>query len=231
MKSKISFWVVLLGMLSVTMNLAANLVSGRLGFFDGFVAPMGVFFFPFIYIISDVTSDVYGYRISRMIAWCTMLANVLFVGTILLVVYNNTPAPWCIESDNAIKLLLVGTTGVSGMLRVMIAGCIGAVLGGWVNDIIFQIFRHNDGVNKFLKRKLMSSVVAELVDTLTFITLAFYGSEAWGIQMYVIQFILKYGVEVITSPVARICARRLRDAEGDVFEDRNQFNIFGISRS
>ena len=68
-----SFIVVVLAALSVTMQIAANLVSGRLGFFGPWLAPMGVFFFPFVYIISDVTSDVYGYRVSRWVAWLTIL--------------------------------------------------------------------------------------------------------------------------------------------------------------
>ena len=43
-----SFIIVVLAALSVTMQIAANLVSGRLGFFGPWLAPMGVFFFPFV---------------------------------------------------------------------------------------------------------------------------------------------------------------------------------------
>lgn len=223
-----TFWVVIIASLSITANLAANLISGRLGFFGPYVAPMGVFFFPFVYILSDITSDVYGYRTSRWIAWITLLANFLFVGTILLVVTFNRPTPWCIDSDNAIKLLLIGGDGVSGMLRVVIAGSIGAVLGGWTNDIIFQLFRHIDGTSRFARRKFISSFGAEIVDTGTFITLGFLFTPAWSISMYIVQFVMKYCVEVITEPVAQICAKKLREYEGEeVFEDRSKFNIFG----
>lgn len=226
-----SFWVVILAALSVTMQVAANLVSGRLGFFGPYLAPMGVFFFPFVYIISDVTSDVYGYRVSRWIAWLTILVQLLFVGMILTVINAVRPAPFVQNMDDALRLLIIGTTGTSGMLRVMVAGVIAAVLGGWVNDIIFQLFRHTDGTGHFLKRKLLSSAGAELVDTTVFITLGFLGTPAWSIAMYVIQFCLKYAVEVITSPVAKACAAGLRQVEGvNVFEDRNKFNIFGFEK-
>lgn len=226
-----SFWVVILAALSVTMQVAANLVSGRLGFFGPYLAPMGVFFFPFVYIISDVTSDVYGYRVSRWIAWLTILVQLLFVGMILTVINAVRPAPFVQNMDDALRLLIIGTAGTSGMLRVMVAGVIAAVLGGWVNDIIFQLFRHTDGTGHFLKRKLLSSAGAELVDTTVFITLGFFGTPAWSIAMYVIQFCLKYVVEVITSPVAKACAAGLRQVEGvNVFEDRNKFNIFGFEK-
>lgn len=226
-----SFYVTLIGVASATLALMANLVSGRLGFFGPYIAPMGVFFFPLIYVLSDVTSDVYGYRVSRYIAWISALVNFIFVGGIMLVISVIKPAPWCVDSDNALRLLMVGGNGASGMLRVMIAGTIGAVLGGWCNDIIFQIFRHKEGTKNFAKRKLLSSAAAEIVDTCVFITLAFAGSDGWGIQMYIVQFILKYLVEVVTEPLAKLLANHLRKKEGEeVFEDRNKFNIFGMER-
>lgn len=226
-----SFIVVVLAALSVTMQIAANLVSGRLGFFGPWLAPMGVFFFPFVYIISDVTSDVYGYRVSRWIAWLTILVQLLFVGMILLVINAVKPASFVLNMDEALRLLIIGTDGTSGMLRVMLAGVAAAVLGGWVNDIIFQLFRHVDGEGKFLKRKLISSAGAEFVDTTVFITLGFFGTPSWSIAMYIVQFCLKYAVEIITSPIAKACSSKLRVMEGtDVFEDRNKFNIFGFEK-
>lgn len=226
-----SFYVSLIAVASAVLALMANLVSGRLGFFGPFVAPMGVFFFPLIYVLSDVTSDVYGYRVSRYIAWISSLVNVIFVAGIMLVISIIKPAPWCVDSDNALRLLMIGTSGTSGMLRVMLAGIAGAVLGGWTNDIIFQIFRHNDGTSKFARRKFISSLGAEIVDTGVFITLAFAGTQGFGIAMYLVQFILKYLVECVTEPLAHLLANKLRAKEGaDVFEDRNKFNIFGMEK-
>lgn len=220
-----TFWLCLITGLSTVFNLAANLVSGRTGFFGPWVAPMGVFFFPFIYILSDVVSDVYGYGVSRHIAWWTSASNVIFTGLCLAIITVIVPAPWSLDLDTALKTVL----NIS--MRVAAAGIIGAILGGWTNDIIFQLFRHKDGTEHFLKRKLVSSLGAEIVDTAVFITLAFVGTPSWSITMYIVQFLLKYSVEVITSPIAKACAQQLRKVEGDkVFEDRNDFNIFGFRR-
>lgn len=216
-----SFALCLITAASTLFCLMANLISGRVGYFGPWIAPMGVFFFPIIYVLSDVTSDVYGYRTSRYVAWWTNICNVFFVAGILLVVTFNKPAPWSIESDKAIKLLLIGSDGAVGMVRIIVAGVIGAFLGGWTNDIVFQKFRQRDGVSKFYRRKLASSLVAEIVDTAVFITLGFIGTPAWSIAMYLVQFVLKYTVEVITSPVSKLLADKIRKIEGaDVFEDR-----------
>lgn len=228
---KYSFFVTLITVASACLALMANLVSGRLGYFGNYVAPMGVFFFPLIYVLSDITSEVYGYRVSRYIAWISALINVFFVAGIMCVVSIVRPVEWCVDTDIAIKSILVGTSGISGMLRISIAGIISSILGGWVNDVIFQFYRHKDGEFKFTKRKLLSSFGAEVVDTATFITLAFAFSQGWSIEMYIVQFILKYIVEVVTEPLAKLLANRLRLREGhDVFEDRNKYNIFGFEK-
>lgn len=209
----------------------ANLICGRTGYFGPFVAGMGVFYFPIIYVLSDIVSEVYGYGVSRKVAWWTNLCNVLFIAGILLVAALVPPTPWALESDAAIKLLLIGTDGATGMVRVVVAGVIGAVLGGWANDVVFQWMRHRDGIKGFWKRKLLSSLAGEIVDTTLFITLAFYGTPVWASLMYIVQFSLKYVVEVITCPLAGWLAGKLREVEGEeAFEDRNEFNIFGLRK-
>jgi uncharacterized integral membrane protein (TIGR00697 family) len=225
---KYSFTLTLISMVSVVACLAANLISARTGFLFGQVVPMGVFFFPLIYVISDVISDVYGYRISRFVAWGTLLMNILFTFGIVAVINGVTPTDAGPESiDAALRTILTPSAGV------LMAGIVGAVVGGWFNDIVFQVFRHNDGVGKFVKRKLISSCVAEIVDTCIFIPLAFgvFIGLPWAVvgKMTIVQFTAKYLVEVITAPIAKFCANKLRAVEGEeVFEDRNKFNIFGF---
>lgn len=224
-----SFIIIILTALSVTMQIAANIISARTMTIFKWSAPLGCFFFPFVYIISDITSDVYGYRASRWISWLTVLMQLLMVGLVELIINITRPGEFSIELNNALK-----TVFNSGFF-IIIAGALGAIFGGWVNDIVFQLFRHKDGEEKFLKRKLLSSFAAELVDTLIFITIAFkIGLRfPWStvLPMYIVQFILKYGVEVITSPLAKFFSKLIRKYEGtDIFEDRNKFNIFGFEK-
>jgi hypothetical protein len=123
---KISFIVVCLAAVSVTMQIAANLVSARTMPVIGHAAPLGVFFFPLVYVISDVTSDVYGYRISRWIAWITVLMQLVLVGSIRLVIDYTTPCGEFSQTlDGALRLVfssgaiivIAGIAGVHGRLR------------------------------------------------------------------------------------------------------------------
>lgn len=221
---KCSFIVTILAMITVVFSIAANTVSARLGFFGPYAAPMGVFFFPFIYIISDILSEVYGYRISRWVSWIATFVNLLFIGLVLGICTLIKPAPFVIELNSAIF------TVFSTSVRVIVGSIIGAILAGWANDIIFQALKHKDGEKGFAKRKLLSSLAAESIDTVVFITIAFVGTIPFSaiLPMYIIQFILKYVVEVLTEPVAHFLSAKLKKFDPDAFEDRNNFNIFGF---
>lgn len=223
---KCSFIVTILAMITVVFSIAANTVSARLGFFGPYAAPMGVFFFPFIYIISDILSEVYGYRISRWVSWVATFVNLLFIGLVLGICTLIKPAdiPFVIELNSAIF------TVFSTSVRVIVGSIIGAILAGWANDIIFQALKHKDGEKGFAKRKLLSSLAAESIDTVVFITIAFVGTMPFSaiLPMYIIQFILKYAVEALTEPVAHFLSAKLKKYDPDAFEDRNNFNIFGF---
>jgi len=216
----------LLAIVSTACCLAANTISARLGLFPWGPAPMGVFSFPLIYVVSDIVSDIYGYRLSRWLAWSVLASNFLFLGLVLGP--SALTLPLIPEMDAAVWMVFTPA------IMVLIGGVVGAVLGGWVNDIIFQLFRHKDGIAQFYKRKAISSFGAEIVDTITFMTIAFgLGMGMWKLlpTMMIAQFCMKYVVELVLMVPTKTVVNKLRAIEGEaVFEDRNQFNIFGFSK-
>jgi len=236
-RPRYTFNVAILAGASILMALISNIISSRLSLFGPFAAPIGVFTFPIIYVISDIISEVYGYRISRYVANSVTIANFIFVAFISFILWIMPCAPWVTELDASIKMV------IGSSVRVIVASLISAYLAGFVNDVIFQKFKHVDGNEHFAKRKLLSSLAAEAVDTFSFISIAFIGtmpfapwSEGGSIfssimTMYVVQFILKYAVEVLTEPLAHKLSNKLKTIEGeDVFEDRTKFNIFGFEK-
>ena len=240
-----SYGLIILSMISMVMCVTANIISSDLvslplirdipgiGQYIG-MSPCGVFLFPFVYVISDVISEVYGYRISRWNAWLTLLAS-LFVTYFTLFVAKVIPHPVFVGDLNNSLSTIFGASA-----WVIIGSIASTVFGGWTNDIIFQKHKHIDGKAKFAKRKLLSSAAGEMVDTVSFICIAFGLPALLGIEGYpytwknvvgmiCIQFVIKYALEAITEPLAYKAACKVRSIEGDdVFEDRNNFNLFGF---
>lgn len=159
-------------------------------------------------------------------AWTVLLVNVVFLlmvmgpcGLIPPIDPTMDAAVWTIFKPS---------------IMVLVGGIIGAIFGGWTNDVIFQKLRHIHGTKKFLLRKVLSSAGAEIVDTVLFISIAFgLGMGLWAAvpTMMIVQFCLKYSVELVLAIPTKIVVNVVRKHEpSDVFEDRNQFNIFGFSR-
>lgn len=244
-KIKYDYSLIILSMISAIMCITANIISADLVSLPGIrdipiigqyigVSPCGVFLYPFVYIVSDIVSDVYGYRISRWNAWITLLAG-LFVTYFVLFIAKVIPHPIFVSDLNNSLNTIFGSSA-----WVIIGSIASAVFGGWTNDIIFQKYRTRDGKEKFCKRKLLSSALGEAVDTVSFICIAFGLPALLGfpgfpytikniLGMIFIQYIIKYGLEIITEPFAKKAAEKIRSIEGeDVFEDRNNFNLFGF---
>ena len=87
-RPRYTFNVAILAGASVLMALISNIISSRLSLFGPFAAPIGVFTFPIIYVISDIISEVYGYRISRYVANTVTISNFVFVTFISLILWR-----------------------------------------------------------------------------------------------------------------------------------------------
>lgn len=224
-----SFVLTLLSFISVALCVVSNIIGGTVFNIGLAYISTGGILFPLIYAISDVISEVYGYRISRWNAWLSLLVS-LFVTYSILFFTQVVHHP---EFNNSLVEAFATVFKSSGY--VVIASIVATVIGSWVNDILFQKFKAKDGKEKFAKRKLISSAVGELFDTVIFASIAFGLSKqmSWSAigQMIIVYYPFKYLIEVITEPIAHKVADKVREIEGDdVFEDRKNLTLFGFSK-
>lgn len=224
-----SFTLTLLSFISVALCVVSNIIGGTVFNVGLAYISTGGILFPLIYAISDVVSEVYGYRISRWNAWLSLLVS-LFVTYSILFFTQVVHHP---EFNNSLVEAFATVFKSSGF--VVIASIVATVIGSWINDVMFQKFKAKDGKEKFAKRKLISSAVGELLDTVIFSVIAFGLSKqmSWSAigQMIIVYYPFKYLIEVITEPIAHKVADKVREIEGnDVYEDKQNLTLFGFSK-
>ena len=224
-----SFVLTLLSFISVALCVVSNIIGGTVFNIGLAYISTGGILFPLIYAISDVVSEVYGYRISRWNAWLSLLVS-LFVTYSILFFTQVVHHP---EFNSSLVEAFATVFKSSGY--VVIASIVATVIGSWVNDILFQKFKAKDGKEKFAKRKLISSAVGEFFDTVIFACIAFGLSKqmSWSAigQMIIVYYPFKYLIEVITEPIAHKVADKVREIEGDdVYEDKQSLTLFGFSK-
>lgn len=163
----------------------------------GIVMPAAVIIFPLTYILSDVFSEVYGYKWSRFTCYLGFAANLFAV--IVFSIAIATPAPEYWTNQEAFEAVLGNTP------RVLFASLLGFVVGDFVNDRVFKTFKdkHPNDHKGFGFRAILSSFCGELVDSMIFLPIAFLGLmpvETLATMM-VCQVLIKTGYEVIILPV------------------------------
>lgn len=200
MKKNISKLQLVLTTLFVASLLISNVITSKQVLLPFNITMTGaVFIFPITYILSDLFSEVYGYKWSRFTCYLAFTMNLFMVAVFTIVI--KTPAPDYWLNQEAFQTVLGNTP------RILFASLLAFVLGDFINDRVFKAFKdkHPTDHKGFGFRAILSSFCGELVDSLVFLPIAFLGQMPLKTLavMTIMQVIIKTGYELIILPVTR----------------------------
>lgn len=196
-------------MLLLVLNLIlSNILVIKPITFLGLANTAAVLTFPMTYILSDVLSEVYGYKVSRIAAnWAifgTGLASLYFTATITI------PGSSIWANQEALVTVL-GNTPI-----IAIASMLAFWVGDLVNDRVFQYLKNKNSSEKFfIVRALGSSLAGKYVDAIifTFIGLHFLPMNIKLVIVATAPFV-QILVEFLVSPITHYVAKQVKKAEG-----------------
>lgn len=175
----------------------------------GITMPAAIILFPITYILSDLFSEVYGYKWSRLTNILGLVLN-LFAVTVFMIAIS-MPAPSHFELQEEFSKVLGSTP------RVLFASTMGLYIGDLLNDITFEIMKrkHIGSLKGFKKRAIISSLVGQFGDSLVFIPIAFYGLMPLKVMIntIMIQPIIKVAYEILIVPITNYLALKLSNYE------------------
>lgn len=163
--------------------------------------------FPITYVLSDVFSEVYGYK------WSRKTATWAFLGTALssLIFYLTIIIPGNEEWTNQEALVtILGQTP-----RILVASLLAFWIGDWANDKVFNFMKQKSKNSKgFLLRAIGSSLVGKYVDgfIFTFIGLSFLPLSTKLIMVANCPFI-QVALETILFPITSIVSKKVKKLE------------------
>ena len=187
---------------------------------DVFGTPLSIsiFYFPFIYIISDVLTEVYGYAAARRVVWCNVMAQVATVLVFQFVAYYPAAAG---TDDSAYRAVLtvapwIVTFGITAMFA-----------GDMVNNYVLAKMKvWSKGRNPAF-RYIASTVAGEFVNTGIFYAFGLWGLLPSGILLksILVASIAKIAVETVMVPVTIRVGLWLKKVENvDVYDRHTDFN-------
>ena len=212
-KERISFLQVCLTIVFVTAMLISNVITAKQVLLPGGITMTGaVFIFPITYILSDVFSEVYGYKWSRITCYFAFSMNLFMVIVFSLVIQTPAPSYW--TNQEAFATVLGSTP------RVMGASLLAYVIGDFVNDRVFRKMKekHSDELKGFGWRAIVSSFFGELCDSLVFLPIAFLGQMPLKTlaTMTVCQVLIKTGYEVVILPLTTLVPKKANKYEEEL---------------
>ena len=214
---KISFLLLVLLIVNTTTMLISNIIACKVFSIGIGLLPCAVIVFPITYILSDVFSEVYGYKWSRISAWLSFFMN-LFMVICFEIAVN-------IKSANGVDLSVLSTTPWQ-----LFASLLAYMIGDLMNDKLFRKLKNKHGEEKFWLRALLSSLFGELCDSMIYIPLGMYvlpklilGFEFMSIKQVLIaiplQAMIKTLYEILILPLTTILTKKIKKYEkGEQYE-------------
>ena len=206
MKKKISVLQFGLTLVFVVCLVISNIISAKQMLLPfNIVMPAAVIIFPITYVLSDLFSEVYGYKWSRFTCYLGFAANLFAV--IVFTIAIATPAPGYWMNQEAFEVVLGNTP------RMLCASLLGFVIGDLINDRVFKRFKdkHPNDHKGFGFRAILSSFCGELCDSMIFLPIAFLGQMPLSTlaTMMVCQVLIKTGYEVLILPITRMVVKKV----------------------
>jgi len=209
----------------VTVLLCANLIgASKVASLFGRTFSAGVLFFPVSYVFGDVLTEVYGYAHARKVVWAGFSA-LFFAAFMSACVLAFPPAPgW--PHQAAFETVFGGTWRIVG------ASLIAYFCGEFCNSFVLAKMKILTSGRFLWMRTIGSTIAGELVDSLIFYPLAFYGvwSDAQVLQVLFTNYSLKVGWEIVMTPFTYRVVNFLKRVENEDYFDRNtDFTPFSLS--
>ena len=209
-KEKYSFLQLALTILNVSCLLISNVIVFKEMTIGPFTMTGAMITFPITYILSDVFSEVYGYKWSRITCYFAFAMNLLMVLVFQLGIA--LPASATFAGQEALETVLGNTP------RILLGSLTAFIAGDFANDIVFEKMRlkavkHNG----FSIRAILSSVAGAIVDTSIFYPIALGG--VMDISTMIIiglsEIPLKILYEIIILPITNYVMKTVAEYEGE----------------
>lgn len=203
--------------------LLSNIIAGKLITIFGLVLPGAVILFPLTYIFGDVLTEVYGFKKTRLVIWTGFAANLLMAAVFALVIY--IPSPAFFAGQEAFALVL-------GMApRVVLASLLAYFIGEMTNSAILSRMKIMTRGRWLWTRTIGSTLAGEGIDTMVFITIAFWGLVPGDVllQMMLYQYVFKASYEILATPLTYLLVGKLKKYEGlDTYDHNVKYNPFRL---
>lgn len=199
----------------------SNLAASKVTLVGGIFIDTGTLYFPLLYIINDITTEVYGFKASRKIIWLAVVSNICFVGLLSLCVMLPSAADY--DSANTAFNRLFALSP-----RILVASVSSFLIGEYINSLVLALSKIKLSGRLFMFRAVFSTFIGVSIESFLFALIAFYGMvpNEELVNMSLMLIFAKVFYELISIPLTAKFVTYLKLRENSDYYDYNtKFNI------
>ncbi len=218
---KVSHRFVIITAIFITCLITANIIAVKVISLGFLILPAAIFVFPVSYIFGDVLTEVYGYRWARRVIWLGFICNLIFV--IFTWVGQILPPASFWEGQEAYESILGYTR------RLLAASFCGYLAGEFANSFVLAKMKILTRGRWLWSRTISSTIVGQGLDTLIFLTGAYFGTPSFVPIMILYHWLAKAVIEAVATPLTYAVVNYLKKKEAiDAYDYETNFNPFFI---
>ena len=173
----------------------SNILASKTFSLYDIILPCGVVIFPLVYIVGDVLTEIYGFKLAKRTIYLGFIINLIAVIAYQIAIFLPGTD---LATSNAFSIILGSTP------RILIASLISYLVGSYVNAYFMKILKERYTEYLFARCSI-STLFGEGLDAIIFITIAFAGlmPNEVLITMIICQGAFKIIYEIIVYPITR----------------------------
>lgn len=199
---KINIYMTLVPLYCVALVIS-NIISNRTFEIGSFMLPSAVIVFPVVYIINDVLTECYGFKMASKAIWTAFGLNLMAV--VFFNIAVNLPTTIDYSSYN----IVLGNT-----FKPLIASVLAYLVGSFTNAKIMDMLRNHKSL---MLRCVFSTLLGETIDAVIFISIMFVGVMDFEVvcTMIITQAVAKTLYEIVVYPITKKVINTIKLIEAD----------------
>ena len=193
---------------------AANLMGTKvIPFFTigsyQFAASVGIFLFPISFLITDIVAEIYGPKATRMLITGTFMVLLLVLGVTALATVLPPAERFAAQNEPYVSVF-------RSSLRIMLASIVAFTLSQYHDVWAFDFWKRKTNGRFLWLRNNASTMVSQLIDTVIFMLIAFWGVSDRFTLAFVLgsmvppYYVLKVLAAALDTPLVYLGVRLLR---------------------
>lgn len=202
----------------------SNWFDSRIIKIFGLVTGSGAVIFPFTYLLSDLITEVYGYKNARFAVWISLLFSFIFIIYGWLV---NAISPHLNKTDEIFDLFL------SINARIFLVSIVCFLLTEQLNSYLVAKLKILFSGSLVGFRFIISIMLAHFINAIIFCVGAFYGSMSNDDLLFFIKnsWLIMVSIELAAIPLAVRLSKKMKKLEKmDIYDRNTNFNLFLLDK-